>query len=98
MVCPLAFCTAKSALWLCRDEGRFLADGSVTWVKLLKYSTLLPTMWTLPDGIGPFKTAVAVAVLLKVPPALSVKVVGAPENLLKMTAVCHLSTTRARTP
>src|SRR5580658_9508826 len=98
MVCPLAFWTANSALWLWMADGRLLADGSVICVKLLKYSTLLPTMWTLPEGIGPFNTAVAVEVLLKVPPALSVKVVGEPEYLLKMTAVCHFSTTRATTP
>src|ERR1700733_13494276 len=86
----------------------FLIDGSATWVKLLKYSTLLPTMWTLPEGIGPFNTSVAEPPALNVSPAplppevavapLLLNVVGEPENLLKMMAVCHLSAIRARTP
>src|ERR1700722_14381400 len=86
----------------------FLIDGWATWVRLLKYATLLPTMWTLPEGIGPFNISVADPRLLNVSPAplppvlavapLWVNVLGEPENLLKMTAVCHLSTIRATTP
>ena len=48
-------------------------------------------------GIGPLYTAVPEPLVLKVSPD-PLKLVGDPDCLVKITAVCHFSTMRDRTP
>src|ERR1700724_4662777 len=80
-------------------------EGSGAWVRPVKYSTLLPLLYTLPEGSGPSWVGLGV-LLLKVAPepgvppvtAPSLNPVGVPEVLKKITEVVQRSTTWPTTP